>query len=222
MALTRAKFGYLTYDDMIAKIADEKLDEYDICYTKDTHECYIISEDKIPIPIKSKVNTYTSVEDAEKDLNSSTSSYEGQIIAIKYKEKFRAYIVDKNDGIFIVAPLDISRDVINYDDLGNRPIINMKGTSESPIIISKLTEGMYYISGQYIISPNDKNINLAMRNILFIADGNGNFQKISGKSIVNYHIVEDEITEDIFATQSYVDSKLITANYDDIAKLFIF
>lgn len=43
MALTRAKFGYLTYKDMVAKIADKKLDEYDICYTKDTHECYIIS-----------------------------------------------------------------------------------------------------------------------------------------------------------------------------------
>lgn len=220
MALTRAKFGYLTYDDMVAKIADEKLDEYDICYTKDTHECYIVSEDKVPIAIKSKVNTYSSTDDAEKDLNSSISTYEGQIVAIKYNDRFRAYIVEKNNDGFFVTPLDIARDVIDYDTLGNRPIVNVKGTTESPIIISELSEGIYHVSGQYTISPLDQNITLAMRDILFITDGNGNIQKISGKSIVNYSVINGEVKEDAFATQGYVDSKLITATYEDIANLF--
>lgn len=220
MALARAKFGYLTYDDMVAKIADEKLDEYDICYTKDTHECYIVSENRVPIAIKSKVNTYSSIDDAEKDLNSTTSAYEGQIVAIKYNDRFRAYIVEKNNDVFIVTPLDVARDVIDYDTLGNRPIINIKGTAESPVIIGELNEGIYHVSGQYTISPHDKNINLAMRDILFVTDGNGNIQKISGKSIVNYSITNGEVKEDIFATQSYVNSKLITATYEDIANLF--
>ena len=220
MALARAKFGYLTYDDMVAKIADEKLDEYDICYTKDTHECYIVSEDKVPVAIKSKVNTYSSTDDAEKDLNSSISTYEGQIVAIKYNDRFRAYIVEKNNNGFFVTPLDVARDVIDYDTLGNRPIVNIKGTTESPIIISELSEGIYHVSGQYTISPLDQNINLAMRDILFVTDGNGNIQKISGKSIVNYSVTNGEVKEDIFATQGYVDSKLITATYEDIANLF--
>ncbi len=220
MALARAKFGYLTYDDMVAKIADEKLDEYDICYTKDTHECYIVSEDKVPVAIKSKVNTYSSTDDAEKDLNSSISTYEGQIVAIKYNDRFRAYIVEKNNDGFFVTPLDVARDVIDYDTLGNRPIVNIRGTTESPIIISELSDGIYHVSGQYTISSLDQNINLAMRDILFITDGKGNIQKISGKSIVNYSVTNGEVKEDIFATQSYVDSKLITATYEDIANLF--
>lgn len=220
MALARAKFGYLTYDDMVAKIADKKLDEYDICYTKDTHECYIVSEDKVPVAIKSKVNTYSSTDDAEKDLNSSISTYEGQIVAIKYNDRFRAYIVEKDNDGFFVTPLDVARDVIDYDTLGNRPIVNIKGTTESPIIISELSEGIYHVSGQYTISPLDQNINLAMRDILFVTDGNGNIQKISGKSIVNYSVTNGEVKEDIFATQGYVDSKLITATYEDIANLF--
>lgn len=220
MALARAKFGYLTYDDMVAKIADKKLDEYDICYTKDTHECYIVSEDKVPVAIKSKVNTYSSTDDAEKDLNSSISTYEGQIVAIKYNDRFRAYIVEKDNDGFFVTPLDVARDVIDYDTLGNRPIVNIKGTTESPIIISELSEGIYHVSGQYTISPLDQNINLAMRDILFVTDGNGNIQKISGKSIVNYSVTNGAVKEDIFATQGYVDSKLITATYEDIANLF--
>lgn len=220
MALARAKFGYLTYDDMVAKIADEQLDEYDICYTKDTHECYIVSEDKVPVAIKSKVNTYSSTDDAEKDLNYSISTYEGQIVAVKYNDRFRAYIVEKNNDGFFVTPLDVARDVIDYNTLGNRPIVNIRGTTESPIIISELSEGIYHVSGQYTISPLDQNINLAMRDILFITDGKGNIQKISGKSIVNYSVTNGEVKEDIFATQSYVDSKLITATYEDIANLF--
>ena len=220
MALARAKFGYLTYDDMVAKIADEQLDEYDICYTKDTHECYIVSEDKVPVAIKSKVNTYSSTDDAEKDLNYSISTYEGQIVAVKYNDRFRAYIVEKNNDGFFVTPLDVARDVIDYNTLGNRPIVNIRGTTESPIIISELSEGIYHVSGQYTISPLDQNINLAMRDILFITDGKGNIQKISGKSIVNYSVTNGEVKEDIFATQGYVDSKLITATYEDIANLF--
>lgn len=220
MALSRTKFGYLTYNDMLTKIADQTLNEYDICYTKDTHECYIVSEEKIPIAIKSRVNTYSSIDVAKKELNSSLSTYNGQIVAIKYNDRFRAYIVEKNENEFFVIPLDTARDVIDYDQLGNKPIINLKGTTESPIVISNLAEGIYHISGQYIFLPQDKNINLAMRDVLFLVDGDGNFQKISSKSIMYYSIANDEIKEDVFATQSYVDSKLITATHDDIAKFF--
>lgn len=110
--------------------------------------------------------------------------------------------------------------MIDYDTLGDRPIINIKGTAESPVIIGELNEGIYHVSGQYTISPHDKNINLAMRDILFVTDGNGNIQKISGKSIINYSITNGKVKEDIFATQNYVNSKLITATYEDIANLF--
>lgn len=43
---------------------------------------------------------------------------------------------------------------------------------------------------------------------------------LGGKSIINYNVINGKIKEDVFATQGYVDSKLITATYEDIANLF--
>lgn len=224
MAVAKAKFGYLMYADMLARIADGKLDEYDICYTKDTHECYIISEDKTPIAIKSKVSTYSSVTSAEIALNSAIDTYEGQIVAIKYKTRFRAYIVENVEGKFVVSPLDETRDQIDYNTLGDKPIVNLKGTSEAPIIIGELSEGVYYISGQYVFIADDKNINFAMRDLLFITDGNGNIKKITSKNIINYTITDDGVKEDLFvttefikqqgfATEKYVDTKIAALDF---------
>ena len=216
MAVARAKFGYLLYDDMLARIADKKLDEYDICYTKDTHECYIISEDRIPIAIKSKVYTYSSVSSAEIALNSAIDTYEGQIVAIKYKSRFRAYIVEKGETGFFVTPLDEARDTIDYDTLGNKPIVNLKGTPAAPIIVGELNAGVYYVSGQYTLVSDDKNINLAMRDLLFMTDGNGNVKKITSKDIVNYTITDDGIKEDSFATVEYIKKQgFATEKYVD-------
>jgi len=216
MAVAKAKFGYLLYSDMLSKITDGKLDEYDICYTKDTNECYIISETKTPIAIRSRVKTFTSVASAEIELNSAIDTYEGQVVAVKYKNKFRAYIVDKNDDTFYVSPLDEARDTIDYDTLGNKPIVNLKGTLSEPIIIGVLSAGVYRISGQYIFTPNDQNTNLSMNDLLFVVDGKGNAKKITSKTIVNYTISGNAVTEDSYVTEEYIKSQgFATKNYVD-------
>ena len=79
---SRARYGYLTYADMIKKISDGKLDAYDIVYAKDTKECYIITEDLTPSPIQSKVRVFDNVKIAETVLNESIGTYCGQVIAI--------------------------------------------------------------------------------------------------------------------------------------------
>ena len=39
---TRAKFGFLAYDDMLSRIAEGTLDAYDIVFSKDTKQVFII------------------------------------------------------------------------------------------------------------------------------------------------------------------------------------
>ena len=52
---TRAKFGFLAYDDMLSRIAEGTLDQYDIVFSKDTKQVFIINENLEPIAMHSKV-----------------------------------------------------------------------------------------------------------------------------------------------------------------------
>lgn len=217
MALNRSKFGYLSYDDMFNRLADGQLDQYDICYIKDTGECYIISENLIPRPIKSKVNCYSSVSEAEIELNESEHTYEGQVISIKYKEHYRAYMVEKsNNGTFVVVPIDECQDVIDYDKLGNRPIVNLVGSYSSPIVLSELEEGSYYVRGEYVICRNDQNVKCSMRDTLFLIGGDGSIKKLSSKEIVDYTVTSNGYSENRTVTESMLESKnYATMNYVD-------
>lgn len=234
-ATTRAKFGYLNYADMLALLESDdskkKLDAYDIVYGKDTKEQYLISPELKPIPIRSRVLCFDSTSDAYKELNADDATYNGQIIAVKIKDKYESYIVNTNTtGKFYVSPVSSSSD-IDYNSLGNKPIENVVGTLDKPIVIEEFASGVYNVSGQYNISKSIETTFISTVPEMFFvtqADDSTIIKKICADEIVTYTVSNGEVsktsvvTDDMlgdFATTEYVDAKIKALDFvleDDI------
>lgn len=231
MAQNRAKFGYLAYNDMLQKITDGVLDQHDVVFTKDTKETYIITTDGEPVALRSKVYVYNSKEEAVKAINNNTDTYIGQMVSILEGDTYRGYIVNQNKQqrttSYTISPLTDTSS-IDYNTLGNKPIINKNGQSDSPIIISTLSNGIYSISGHFKIASNDVTTHLNPNATIFIiehSDENISIKKIATKEIVDYVITDDSsivvnqyVTSDYlksngYVTTSYVDEKLIALDY---------
>lgn len=221
MANTRAKFGYLNYDSMIEKISNGVFDTNDIVFGKDTHETYIISDDSTPVPMRSKVYVFDSVADANTALNTNTDTYKGQIISILNNDKYSAYIVNQDpNGVYFATALSVNN--IDYNTLGNRPIENLVGTLDSPIMISNLDTGMYKVKGQYKISTTDITTYLSTDGDLFIIETSDaeKFIKRFTKDTIQDYVISDNgvekktyvtdkyLTDNGYSTTTYVDSKL--------------
>ena len=216
----RAKFGYLTYDDMIIKIQDNILDAYDICYTKDTNECYIIREDLTPSPIRSRVYIFQNESDAITQLNQNTDTYNGQIISVLCGDTYRGYIVNYKNNSFGITPLWENTEPIDYNNLGNRPIINLVGTLDNPIIISDLNDGIYNIKGQYKISDLIETIYLSASSVIFTVrkDADKTFIKsITSNNISDFCISNGSISSHEYITDQYLkDNNYVTAEYVEV------
>lgn len=227
MEKNRVKFGFLLYDDMLQKISDGTLDQFDIIFTKDTKETFIISEDLEPKSIKSKVYTFSSVTEAIQELNKNTDTYNGQLVSISNGDTYEGYIVNFRNGVYTVSPL-IASSSVDYNELGNKPIINLKGQSDNPIIVSDLENGSYSITGHFKIARNDLTINLNPNPSIFIIGHNEDskyIKKIATKEIVDYiihnessviinqYITESFLKEKGYATTSYVDEKIVALDY---------
>ena len=216
----RAKFGYLTQSDMLLRIAEGQLDAYDIVFTKDTKETYIITENLEPSALRSKVYVFDSVTAAEEELNAATDTYAGQIVSVLYKDTYRGYIVNKQKDAYYLVPLYATPEPIDYNTLGNRPIINMVGTFDAPIVVSKLETGLYSIKGQYTISPDISTKYSSATGTLFMVeqsnDGKTYIKKISAEDIIQY-VVSGGITKsDVYVTKEYLDShNFATISYVD-------
>lgn len=223
----RAKYGYLSYDDMFARIRDGQLDEYDIVFTKDTKECCIITPDLVPSPIKSKVYTFDSVEDAEKQLNVQTDTYAGMVVSILSGDVYIGYIVNKRDGAFYVSPLCESEKEIDYNTLGNKPIVNLTGTLDNPIQLSTLDDGTYSVTGQYKVDDSDETVYLSASPTLCMVaheDDTVRVKTINSYQIYDYivqdgtvnHVVyltEQYLTDNGYATKAYVDEKILALDF---------
>lgn len=230
MAQNRAKFGYLSYSDMLQKIADGVLDQHDVVFTKDTKETFIIDPDGNPIALRSKVYVYDSMTEAIRELNRNTDTYVGQVVSILEGDTYRGYIVNQNTKqkttYYTVSPLTDTSS-IDYNTLGNKPVINLVGTLDEPIILSNLDNGTYSILGQYMVYPKDITTFLNASPIIVlieIQDGKKNIKKISSTEIIDYEINEDSISckkyltdlflkENGYATISYVDNKIATLDF---------
>ena len=218
MTNTRAKFGYLNYDSMIEKISNGVFDTNDIVFGKDTHETYIISEDSTPIPMKSKVYVFDSVADANTALNTNTDTYKGQIISILNNDKYSAYIVNQDpNGVYFATVL--SADNIDYNTLGNRPIENLVGTLDSPIMISNLDTGMYKVKGQYKISSTDITTYLSTDGDLFIIEVSATekfIKRFTKDTIQDYVISDSGVEKKVYVTDKYlIDNGYSTTSYVD-------
>lgn len=230
MSKDRAKFGYLYYNDMLQKISDGIIDLHDVVFTKDTKETYIVSTDGVPVALKSRVYVYNSMTEAIRELNTNTDTYVGQIVSILEGDTYRGYVVNEkkteNGTIYTVTSLtNISS--IDYDTLGNKPIINLTGTLNTPIILSQLSNGTYSVTGQYQITETDETIYISTSYIIVIIEKDEDkifIKKISSAKIVDYivsnnnlekkvYITDKFLEENGYATTSYVDNKIAVLDF---------
>ena len=70
----RAKYGYMSCASIPLKIQSGEIDAYDIVYTTDTHENYVISPDLEPWAVRSRIYVFDSVENANTLLNVNTDT----------------------------------------------------------------------------------------------------------------------------------------------------
>lgn len=221
--IKRSRLSFQKYDIIEDYINQKKLDAYDIVYTTDTHENVVIDADLNIIPIRSRVYRFTGITSANLSLNKSSDTYEGQIVAILQEndEKYSGYIVNKNKiGEFYVSPLSESGQ-IDYDSLGNKPVINKIGTLDSPITVDQLEDGIYKIRGQYKLTESAITIYLSSNDNFFLVKTENDItyiKKISAMDITDYTVNSDgsisastipttKILKN-YATKSYVDDKI--------------
>ena len=200
------KLAYLTYDDMLKKLEIGEIDQYDVIFSKDKLVTYLISENLEPIEFRSKIYVFSSIEEAEEKLNVATDTYDGQVVSILYKDKFRGYIVNTVDDKFTVAPLWEHPDKIDYDTLGNRPIVNIEGTLDNPIVVSELDGGIYNIKGQYKISNLIETIYLSVSSVIVMVEKDGDAIHVK-------HITTDQITDFFISSDSVYSREYVTDQY---------
>ena len=215
----RIKFAYLTYGDMLSKLESGEINEYDIIYSKDQYVTYLITEDLQPLELRTRVYVFDSVNEAETKLNESTDTYIGQVVAILDNDICRGYIVNQKSGKFTVTPLWEHSEPIDYDTLGNRPIINLVGTVGKPIMVSELDDGIYRIKGQYKISDLEETIYLSASYIIItVSKNNQNIEikKITSDNITDYIVTTSDISKNTYVTEQYLkDNNYTTTSYVD-------
>lgn len=206
----RSNLAYINENEILERISKGVINVHDVVYTKDTHVIYIISPDLVPIEIKARVYAFDSVAEAETALNAATDTYIGQIVSILYGEAYTAYIVNKNyKNEYYVTPLSSDNGQVDYNTLGNRPIINLVGTLDEPILIEALENGIYSVKGQYKISNQFETIYLSATNNLFVVEKTTNvvyIKKITSTEIIDYTITSEYIQTSQIATTAYIES----------------
>lgn len=221
----RVKFGYLSYEDMLKRIEEHKLNAYDFVFGKDTREYYIVSPDLEPISIKTKIHVFNSVKEAEELLNQNSDTHAGQLVAVLDNGIYRGHIVNRstNRGInsYTVTPLYDNPNQINYNELGNIPIINLTGTLDDMIIVKDLSSGTYKIKGIYKIALDDETIYLSTDGDMLIVNSSTSeisIKKITTDSIVDFKIDKhSSIVVNSYVTQQYLkDNGYVTGKDVDL------
>ncbi len=143
----KSKIGYGNLNKIDSVIQSGVLDEYDIVFTKDTHEIVFITPEKTQMRVKARIN-YDSIGDAKSD------AYAGQIITVLEDGKYIPYIVQPSSGDdeeLILSPLPSS----NNEQVVTRrtePYATEAGTVFAcgvPIIISDAEDGAHNLISWY-------------------------------------------------------------------------
>ena len=214
----RAKYGYMSCASIPLKIQSGEIDAYDIVYTTDTHENYVISPDLEPLAVRSRIYVFDSVENANTLLNVNTDTYIGQIVSVIVEGKCKGYIVNKDAlGNYYVDKLTI--DDIDYNTLGNRPIVNLVGTLDETIVVDELNSGIYSIKGQYKISNLIETIYLSASSVIAMVEKDEDvihIKHITTDQITDFFISDNSVTSHEYITDQYLkDNNYVTADYVD-------
>ena len=219
------KFGWLYKEEIEQAIASQDLNAYDIVFTKDSHEQFLISSSLEPIPIKSRVRIFSSVDTAIEEINKTSSTYNGEIVSIRDGEKFVAYVVNQfNSGQYYISPI-YSDEMIDYNQLQNVPLKNIEGTVTNPIVLADLEDGFYKVSGHFIV-PTGNEVTSIVGNIIVIESFSlteKTIKRISNNSIFDYILKDDgTYTFQKYATEQYVQEQGYVTEVDVDIKLEAF
>lgn len=216
MAENRVKYAYLDYSDISTRIENGEIDQYDVVFTKDTHEQYLIKDDLSLLNIKSRIYCFNSIISAKEKLNSNTDTYEGQIVAIADNDSgvYHGYIVNKSDNEYIVTSLADNGNKIDYDSLVHRPIINKTGSLANPLTIGELDNGLYSVSGEYRIFSEYPTIFSSSINHLFVVEKENDkiyVKDVSAKKIITYVLSNGQVSiEDVITSNYLTENQYIT------------
>lgn len=114
------------------------------------------------------------------------------------------------NGVPVPIFKDLSSDsIISYNQLSDIPLVNLYGEPTNPIIVSDLDIGSYMISGNYKIGGNLETTFSASRKVMFIIDSDDENKYITRFDVDNVriftvNIVSSEVSQDEFATQTWV------------------
>lgn len=216
MAENRVKYAYLNYSDISTRVENGEIDQYDVIFTKDTHEQYLIKDDLSLLNIKSRIYCFDSIISAKEKLNSNTDTYEGQIVAIADNDSgvYHGYIVNKSDNEYIVTSLADNGNKIDYDSLVHRPIINKTGSLANPLTIGELDNGLYSVSGEYRIFSEYPTIFSSSINHLFVVEKENDkiyVKDVSAKKIITYVLSNGQVSiEDVITSNYLTENQYIT------------
>lgn len=216
MAENRVKYAYLDYSDISTRIENGEIDQYDVVFTKDTHEQYLIKDDLSLLNIKSRIYCFDSIISAKEKLNSNTDTYEGQIVAIADNNSgvYHGYIVNKSNDEYIITSLTDNGNKIDYDSLVHRPIINKTGSLANPLTIGELDNGLYSVSGEYRIFSEYPTIFSSSINHLFVVEKENDkiyVKDVSAKKIITYVLFNGQVNiEDVITSNYLTENQYIT------------
>lgn len=216
MAENRVKYAYLDYNDISTRIENGEIDQYDVVFTKDTHEQYLIKDDLSLLNIKSRIYCFDSIISAKEKLNSNTDTYEGQIVAIADNNSgvYHGYIVNKSNDEYIITSLTDNGNKIDYDSLVHRPIINKTGSLANPLTIGELDNGLYSVSGEYRIFLEYPTIFSSSINHLFVVEKENDkiyVKDVQAKKTVIYVLSNGQVSiEDVITSNYLTENQYIT------------
>ena len=216
MAENRVKYAYLDYSDISTRIGNGEIDQYDVVFTKDTHEQYLIKDDLSLLNIKSRIYCFDSIISAKEKLNSNTDTYEGQIVAIADNDSgvYHGYIVNKSNDEYIITSLTDNGNKIDYDSLVHRPIINKTGSLANPLTIGELDNGLYSVSGEYRIFLEYPTIFSSSINHLFVVEKENDkiyVKDVQAKKTVIYVLSNGQVSiEDVITSNYLTENQYIT------------
>lgn len=228
-----SRFFFTNYQQIQDAINNHIVNAFDVVVCSDTQEQILVTEDFNLVPIKSRVYRFVSVSSAETFLNSSKDSYQGQIVSILNTTlgTYQAYIVNqRGSGRFYVTAISVyNASDIDYNEIGNRPIEQIGGNIENPVILSEQEDGLYKVEGAYKVSPNLVTIfqsyNGDLISVRHNDDGTVSVKVISSYSITDYlvnnvgdvidkgtYVTKEWIENQGYSTTAYLDAKLEAMN----------
>lgn len=108
-----------------------------------------------------------------------------------------------------------------YADLEDKPILHLYGSLANAIILSELEDGIYCITGQYVIGGDFEAIHSSNRDVIFSVERSETdvtVTKVAGSQIVRFIIDEDYhctidkyVTEKWMSTQDFITTDEVEA-----------